>query len=434
LQNLEDFLNLPYEKIKRNHKNDNMKKWVLWVGILLFILSAVGLWRYFASQNDQKNSEIETTKAFVTDITEKIVATGAINPRKEVMVKAQISGVINELYVEAGDLVTKGQKLARIELVPDEVNVNNAQANVELARLRYQQAKQELERQRTVNKDNLDVENARASFENAKREEARNKKLFEQGVIAEQEYRQFQLELELREADYKNAQIRTNNDLRQLELDADVRRQELNAAISNLQLLREGVSNNSKQVANIVTATTDGMVLDIPVEEGGSVVERNTFNDGTTIASIADMTSLVFEGNIDESEVGKLKEGMPLELTVGAIKDEVFKATLEFIAPKGVNENGVVNFEIRAAIEEPKKNGVLLRAGYSANADIILRSKPDVIAIKERDVIFKGDSTLVDVQNGDDYEQQLIQLGISDGINVEVLNGLDTTVVLKVQK
>ncbi|MEM6807231.1 MAG: HlyD family efflux transporter periplasmic adaptor subunit [Bacteroidota bacterium] len=411
-----------------------MKKWILRIGILIFLLSAVGLWRYFANQKDQKDGETETTKAFVTDITEKIVATGAINPRKEVMVKAQISGVIDELYVEPGDLVTKGQRLARIELVPDEVNVGNAQANVELARLRYKQAKQELERQRAVNKDNLDVENARANLENAKREEARNKKLFDEGVISEQEYRQFQLDLELRQADFKNAQIRTNNSLKQLELDLDVRQQELNAAISNLQLLKEGVSNNSKQVANIVTATTDGMVLDTPIKEGGSVVERNTFNDGTTIASIADMSSLVFEGNIDESEVGKLKEGMPLELTVGAIKDEVFKATLEFIAPKGVNTNGVVNFQIRAAIETPEQNGVLLRAGYSANADIILKNKKNVLAIKERDLIFKGDSTLVDIKKGDDYEQRLVQLGISDGINVEVLGDLDTTQVIKVQK
>jgi len=411
-----------------------MKKWVLRVGILVFLLSIIGLWRYFASQSDKKDGEIETTKAFMTDITEKIVATGAINPRKEIMVKAQISGVLDELYVEPGDLVSKGQRLARIQLVPDEVNVSNAQANIELARLRYQQAKQELERQRAVNKDNLDVESARASLENAKREEARNKKLLEEGVIAEQEYQQFKLDLELREADFKNAQIRTDNSLRQLELDLDVRQQELNAAISNLQLLREGVSNNSKQVANIVTATTDGMVLDTPIKEGGSVVERNTFNDGTTIASIADMSSLVFEGNIDESEVGKLKEGMPLELTVGAIKDEVFDATLEFIAPKGVNTNGVVSFQIRAAIKNPKKNGVLLRAGYSANADIILNNKKDILALKERDLIFKGDSTLVDIKKGDTYESMLVQLGISDGINVEVLEGLDTTVVVKVQK
>ncbi|MEM9888486.1 MAG: HlyD family efflux transporter periplasmic adaptor subunit [Bacteroidota bacterium] len=411
-----------------------MRKWFFIIGILVFLISFIGLWTYFSSQNDKREGEIETTKAFVTDITEKIVATGAINPRKEVMVKAQISGVIDELYVEPGDLVTKGQRLARIELVPDEVNVNNAQANIELARLRYKQAKQELERQQAVNKENLDVENARASLENAKREEARNKKLLEEGVISEQEYRQFQLDLELREADFKNAQIRTNNALRQLELDLDVRQQELNAAISNLQLLKEGVSNNSKQVANIVTATTDGMVLDTPVEEGGSVVERNTFNDGTTIASIADMSSLVFEGNIDESEVGKLKEGMPLKLTVGAIKDEVFDATLEFIAPKGMNANGVVNFEIRAAIEDPREHGVLLRAGYSANADIILKNKENVLALKERDIIFKGDSTLIDIKKGDEYQSMLVQLGVSDGINVEILGGLDTTALVKVQK
>lgn len=409
-----------------------MKKWRTMILLLLFILSAVGLWYYFSSQNGSKDQQ-EITKPFLADITEKIVATGTINPRKEVMIKAQISGIIDEIYVEAGDAVEKGQALAKIKLVPNEVNISNAQSSVELARIRQQQSKRELERQRTINDQNLDVETARASLANAEKEEERNRKLFEKGVIAQQEYQRFKLDLELRAADFKNAQIRTNNTLRQAELDLEIREQELEVAINNLQLIREGVSNKSKQIANVVVATTNGMVLDVPVEEGSSVVERNNFNDGTTIASIADMNSLVFEGDVDESEVGKLKEGMSLELSIGAIDGKKFAALLEFIAPKGVELNGVVNFQIRAAIEN--KSDVLLRAGYSANADIILNQKKQVIALKERDVLFKEEATLVKVRKGEQaFEDQEVEIGISDGINIEIVEGLDTNMVVLVQK
>ncbi|MBV6655680.1 MAG: HlyD family efflux transporter periplasmic adaptor subunit [Mameliella sp.] len=348
------------------------------------------------------------------------------------MIKPQVSGVVDEIYVEEGELVTKGQKLARIKLVPSEVNINTAKSNVELSRLRLQEAKRELERQRNLNKQQLDVQEARASFENAKQEEARQRGLFEEGVISEQDYNRFKLDLELGAAAFENAKVIASNSIKQFETEVDIREQELQAAINNLQLLREGASANSRQVANIVTSTLDGMVLDIPVEEGTSVIERNNFNEGTSIAIVADMNALVFEGKVDESDVGKLKEGMPLLLTVGAIDNHSFDATLEFISPKGEDEDGTVKFEVRAAVKPTKE--VFLRAGYSANADIILDQRKQVLAIQERDIIYESDTTYVEVKTGDrSFEKREVQLGLSDGIKVEVINGLDGSNEVKVQ-
>ena len=347
------------------------------------LLASIGLGYYFYQQQAKAPENFEVEKPVMMDIIKKTVATGSVKPRQEVQIKPQVSGVIDELYVEAGEIVTKGQKLAKVKLIPSEVNINSAQSNVELARLRLTEAKRELTRQKEVNTRSLDVESARVSYENAKQEEERQQGLHEEGVISDQEYQRFQLDLELRKTEYENAKIVSGNSLRQFETEVDIRQQELNAAINNLQLLREGASRNSKQVANVVVSTVDGMVLDVPVEEGSSVIERNNFNEGTSIAIVADMNSLIFEGKVDESDVGKLKEGMPLELTVGAIEDHTFAATLEYIAPKGEDEEGTVKFEVRAAIKPTKE--VFLRAGYSANADIILDRRENVVSIKERD-------------------------------------------------
>lgn len=403
------------------------------IGLGAFLLLAtIGLGVYFYQQSNKAPENYTTEQPAVMDIVQKTVATGAIRPRKEVQVKPQVSGVVDEIYVEEGQLVQKGQKLARIKLVPSEVNINTATSNVELARLRLRDAKRELQRQRNLNQKRLDVEEARASYENAKQEEARQRGLYEEGVISEQTYNQFKLDLQLAEAAYENAQVVAANSLQQFETDVSIREQELEAAINNLQLLREGASSNSRQVANIVTSTLDGMVLELPVEEGTSVIERNNFNEGTSIAVIADMNALIFEGEVDESDVGKLKEGMPLLLTVGAIQNQEFPATLEFISPKGTDEEGTVKFEVRAAVKPT--DDTFLRAGYSANADIILNRREQVVAIKERDVIFEGDTTYVEVQNGDRvFEKQQVQLGLSDGIQVEVLSGLDTNSRVKVQ-
>jgi HlyD family secretion protein len=396
------------------------------------IIATIGLGIYFYQRNTKEAENYEVVQPEKTDIIKKTVATGAIRPRKEVMVKPQVSGVVDEIYVEEGELVTKGQKLARIKLVPSEVNINTAKSNVELARLRLQEAQRELARQRNLNKQQLDVEEARAGFENAKQEEARQRGLFEEGVISEQDYNRFKLDLELARAAFENAKVVAQNSVKQFETEVDIREQELQAAINNLQLLREGASSNSRQVANIVTSTLDGMVLDIPVEEGTSVIERNNFNEGTSIAIVADMNALIFEGKVDESDVGKLKEGMPLLLTVGAIDNQSFDATLEFISPKGEDEEGTVKFEVRAAVKPI--DDVFLRAGYSANADIILDRRKQVLAIQERDILYESDTTYVEVKTGDrSFEKRQVELGLSDGIKVEVLSGLDGSSEVKVQ-
>ncbi|MFT5385296.1 MAG: HlyD family secretion protein, partial [Saprospiraceae bacterium] len=279
----------------------------------------------------------------------------------------------------------------------------------------------------------LDVEESRLAYEDAKREETRQKELFNDGVISEQDYNAFKLDLELKKAVFENSEIRSTNSLKQFESDVDIQKQELNAAADNLALLREGASRNSKQVSNVVVSTVDGMVLDIPVEEGTSVIERNNFNEGTSIAIVADMNSLIFEGQVDESDVGKLKEGMPLELTVGALEDEKIKAVLEYISPKGVVEEGSVKFEVKAAIKP--REGIFLRAGYSANGDIILDRRDSVVSIKERDLVIKEDSTWVEIVIGDQqFEKRNVKVGLSDGILIEVLSGIDTTSRIKVIK
>lgn len=400
------------------------------LGVLLLLVTG-GLFAYFSQQSDNQNEGIKTTKPVIEDIIKKTVATGSVKPRKEILVKPQVSGVIDKLFVEAGQDVKKGQQLARIKLIPDQVSINNAQSSVELTRLRYQDAKREMERQRNVYDQQLDVKNAKSNYEDAKTEEARRRQLFEEGVISETDYNQFKLQLNVQKAAYDNAVISAGNSLKQFETELDVRKQEYQAAQDNLALLREGATRNSQQVSNVVLSTVDGMVLDVPVEEGASVIERNNFNEGTTIAAVADMQSLIFEGKVDESDVGKLKEGMPLELTVGAIEDETFDAILEYISPKGVEEEGAVKFEVKAAIKPTSET--FLRAGYSASGNIILDRRDKVVAIKERDLIFEGDSTFVEVQTGENtFEKRLVETGLSDGITIEVM-GMDTTTVIKQQ-
>ena len=400
----------------------------------VLVLFSIFLGVYFYQQNAKDPVVYDTNKPEVTDIIKKTVATGSIKPRREVMIKPQVSGVVDELYVEAGEIATKGQKIAKIKLIPSQISINNAQSQVELSRIRYDEAQRELKRQKEVFGKKLDVESARSNYETAEKEEARNRRLFEEGVVSELDYNRFKRDMEVAKAAFENAQLLAGNTLQQFEANVDIAKQEMNAAINNLQLLKEGASKNSRQVNNIVVSTVEGMVLDVPVEEGSSVIERNNFNEGTSIAVVADMKSLIFEGQVDESDVGKLKEGMPLELTIGAIEDEKFDATLEFISPKGVEEEGTVKFEVRAAIKPTE--GVFLRAGYSANGDIILDKREQVIALQERDVIFSNDSTFIEVAIGDqEFEKREIETGLSDGLKIEVLSSeIDTTTQVKVQK
>jgi HlyD family secretion protein len=340
----------------------------------MIIISVFVYTIYFLYQKSQaKPVEYETTKPFRTEIIKSTMATGSVVPRKEIMIKPQVSGIVEELYVEAGDMIKKGDLLAKIKIIPDMVNLNNAQSRVNRAKINYEDAKRQYDRQ---------------------------KELLDQGVIAKAAFETYELA-------YRNSI------------------EEVETAENNLELIKEGQTKKGAQTTNtLVRSTAEGMVLDVPVEVGFSVIESNTFNDGTTIASVADMGDMIFEGKIDETEVGKIREGMPLILTVGAIDDASFGATLEHISPKGVEENGAIQFEIKANVQ--LKSDQFIRAGYSANAKVVLdRTKDSVLAIPESILQFENDSTYVEVETApQQYEKRFIKTGLSDGINVEVISGL----------
>lgn len=243
------------------------------------------------------------------------------------------------------------------------------------------------------------VNRAKISLDNAKTEFDRYSDLLKNKVIAVSEFQKYELE-------YKTA------------------KEELSDAENNLALIKEGQTRKSDETTNtMVTSTLDGMILAVPVEVGRSVIESNTFNDGTTVATVADMGEMIFKGKLDETEVGKIREGMPLILTIGAIESEKFDAILEHISPKGVLENGAIQFEIRAEVK--LKTGQFIRSGYSANADIVLERRDSVMAISESLLQFKGDSSYVEVETQPGvFEKRFIKTGLSDGLNIEVINGL----------
>ncbi len=348
-----------------------MKK-VIRIILIVIAVASFGYLGFFVYNKSEKPKTVfETDSTFVTNIERKTVATGAINPRKEIEIKSQVSGVVEKLFVEAGDEIQTGQLIAKIKIIPDVVALNNAEARLKEAVINYKNSEKELDRQ---------------------------KKLFEDKVISEFEYNQYLLTYNLNQ-------------------------QQVDAAENNLELIKEGASKKSGAVSNLVRSTVSGMVLDVPVKEGNFVIETNTFNDGTTIASIADMSEMIFEGKVDEAEVGKLKEGMNLKLVVGALDTVAYDAKLEYISPKGIEEEGAIQFEVRAAIT--LRDDYFLRAGYSANADIVLDRKEQVLAIRESNIIFEEEKTFVELEKGEqEFEKIEIKTGISDGIIVEVIDGL----------
>lgn len=308
----------------------------------------------------------------VTDIVKKTVATGSVIPRKEVAVKPQVSGIIESIRVEPGQVVKRGDLLASIRVVPNTAALAAAESRVHQATFRS---------------------------EDAARECARLQRLAAEGIVSDK-------------------------DFRQTTLAKDTAEEELAAAKDSLEVVLRGVAARSGNASNTkVVATIDGTVLDVPVKEGGSVIETNTFNDGTTIATLADMSELIFEGKVDESEVGKLKPGMAIVLAIGALEPAKFDATLEYIAPKGVDENGAIQFKIRAAVKQTP--GVTIRANYSANADIVLDRRDKVLAVKESLLQFDKDETFVEVQTAPQhFERRKLKTGLSDGVTIEVVEGL----------
>lgn len=350
-----------------------MKKVFKIIGIVILVGAFGGTLFFLYTKSKKKPDVYETKNPFVSDVVMKTVATGSVVPRFEIEIKPQVSGIIDELYVIAGDRVVKDQVIARIKIIPDMVTLNSAETRLNRAEINFEDAKTDYERQQ---------------------------KLFDKEVISYEEFR--------------NAKVAY-----------DSAKEEMTAAENNLELIKNGVTKKAAEATNtLVRSTINGMVLDVPVEEGNSVIQSNTFNDGTTIATVADMGDMIFEGKVDETEVGKISEGMPIEMEIGAIEKEKFQATLEYISPKGVEENGAIQFEIKARVD--LKEGQFIRAGYSANANIVLDQKDDVLVIPEGLLKFENDSSFVEVQTGEEqqFEKRYVQTGLSDGINIEITEGL----------
>lgn len=349
-----------------------MKKTLNIIIVFVLIGAFIGTLYYLYQKSEETPMIATTEKPFTTTIYNKTVATGSVVPRKEILIKPQVSGIIDKLYVVPGDRVAKGDLIAKVRVIPDMVALNNAENRLNRAKISYDNAKLDFDRQ---------------------------EKLYEDGVISAADFQQFQIAL-------KNAN------------------EELNAAEDNLQIVKEGASKKMGSSANtLIRSTADGMVLDVPVEEGNSVIEANTFNEGTTIALVANMGDIIFEGKVDESEVGKIKEGMPLILTVGAIDNQTFDATLEYISPKGVEENGAIQFEIKANVN--LSDSTFIRAGYSANADIVLDKAENVLAVSEKLLKFEEGKPYVEVKTDkNEFEKRFIETGLSDGINIQVISGI----------
>lgn len=347
--------------------------------ILLFVLIGavvLGTFYFLYQKSQPKIISYELNKVEKGNIEKTSVATGKVSPRDEILIKPQISGIISEVLKEAGDYVKVGDIIAVVQVVPDVSQLNSAESRVNVARINLKQVESIYVRQ---------------------------KQLFERGVIAREE-------MEKADADYKKSQ------------------EEFSNAQDNKDIVIKGISKNTAKYSNTqIRSTITGMILDVPIKVGNSVIQANTFNDGTTIAAVADMSDMIFIGNIDETEVGRVHVGMPIKLSVGAIEKQTFEAKLEYISPKGVEKNGATLFEIKAAATIP--DTVTIRAGYSANAEIILDKVTDVLTIPESSITFSNDSayiyllkdSLAEVQN---FEKKYVKTGLSDGIKVEVKTGL----------
>lgn len=334
-------------------------------------LTAIAASEFTVASNSAQN-EIKTTSPYRETITKSAVATGRIVPRKEVEVKSQVSGVVEQLFVKRGDQVKRGDAIARIELVPDAEHLNSALVAAELAEQRYLRSSKELQKHQV---------------------------LFSKNLISETALGQYQLQ---------NA----------------IHKEELLSAQNNVNLIKGRESNNEVNLSNIVVATSDGTVLDIPVKEGFYITKTNTFSDGTTLAYIADMSDLIFEGLVDEFEVGALQAQMAMQVKVAVFAAQHFSASLENVSLRGEWDQGVIKYRVEADMEE--NDQFLFRSGYSANAEIILARRENTLAINEGDIIFENGATFVDVvdHNGK-LERKAIVTGLSNGLSVEVLDGLN---------
>ena len=364
---------------------------------LVLIVAVFGAALFYLWQKNQEDPVNYTTEEPTEQtIVVKTVATGSIVPKEEILIKPNISGVIEEVFIQAGEYVKQGDLIAQIRVIPNVSSLTSAKNNIASNQTALQTAK-------------INLETQQANYD-------RQKALFEKGVISANDFE-----------GVKNSYLQTKQSVEQARIN-------VNSANQNYDIIKTGTTSGLGNIAQTqVRATVSGMVLDVPVKAGNQVIEANNFNEGTSIASLADVKQMIFEGKVDESEVGKIKEGLPLEITVGAIEDKKFDAILDYIAPKGVAENGAIQFEIKGSLK--KMDSTFIRAGLSANASIILDKAENVLAIKEALVQYdeKTKKPYVEVEIGNQkFERKDVELGISDGIFVEVKSGITKSDKIKV--
>ena len=349
-----------------------MKRFFKYILVALIAIVFLGTFIFLFTKSKPKEVRYHEVTVEQADIQRTAVVTGKIVPRNEVNIKPQINGIIAELYKQAGQHVERGEVIAKLTVIPDMTSLSSAQSRVRLAEINLKQATTNLERE---------------------------KALYEKNLVSAEAYDQVLQQ-------YNQA------------------KEERAAAQDALEVIRDGVSKaNAKSSSTLVRSTVTGLILDIPVKVGNSVIQANTMNDGTTVATVADMNDLIFDGQIDETEVGALQEGMPVVITIGALQDYSFDATLEYISPKAVENNGSNQFEIKAAVKTDP--GKTIRSGYSANAEIVLQRVEQVLSVSESALEFSGDSIFVWLKGADNnFTRTLVETGISDGVNMEIKSGL----------
>lgn len=352
-----------------------MKKYLKITLLVVVAAIFIGTFIFLYQKSKPKTTVYETVTPEIADLEKTTVATGKVEPRDEVLIKPQISGIISEVYKEAGQTIKQGEVIAKVKVIPELGQLNSAESRVRVAEISTAQAETDHER---------------------------IKKLYNDKLISREDYEKSEVEI-------KKA------------------REELQTAKDALEIIKEGITKNSASFSStLIRSTIDGLILDVPIKVGNSVIMSNTFNDGTTIATVANMNDLIFKGKIDETEVGRIHEGMPVRLTIGALQNLTFDAELEYISPKGVEENGANQFEIKAAVHAP--DSVQIRSGYSANAEIVLQRAQKVLAVPEGIIEFSGDSTFVWVMTDSipeqKFERRQIKTGMSDGIKLEIKEGL----------
>lgn len=379
-------------------KNFTFKKAIyIFLGLLFLVGLIMGI-GYLVKSNSKESEAFLTRKPFIQNLDDKVMATGKIVPREEIEIKPNMSGIIEKVLVTEGDQVSAGQLVATLKIVPNISQVNSTQQEVQNA--------------------SLQINNAKANLANQQQQFSMQQRLYNQGVISKQEFLTAQQQLQSMQIQVRNAQ------------------QQFQTAQKNLQIARTGVASGLQSLATTqIRSKANGTVLEVPVKVGSQVIEANQFNAGTTICSVADLNSLIFEGKIDEAQAGKLKEGMNMNIVIGALQNKTFPGKVTMIAPKGKDENGTIKFPIEGDVFNP--NNEYIRAGFSANGEIVLSSQKNALLLDESLIQYEKqngkDTPFVEVKQKDGkFKKVYVKLGASDGINVQILSGINKDAEVKV--